>query len=226
MRNGTLDVSCRGSRIVPACVVLLGVCLAVDAIEATQVGAQAANAERLADAETLGWVVGESEAPVTVVEFTDVSCPYCASFHAGTRAELVTEFVTSGRVRWITLTYVSGLYPNSEALSLAAECAGRQGRYEGFLRMAYEDRNAWVGARASRVAAAIERLVEHTDLDAVAFESCRRDVASSERIERVRKLAHEVGVRGTPTWFVDGFLVMGDLPLGYARQFITTRLPG
>lgn len=187
---------------------------------------QAANADRLAGAESLGWSVGTPEAPVTVVEFTDVSCPYCASFHAGTRAELTNEFVSPGRVRWITLTYISGLYPNSEELSVAAECAGKEGLYETFLKAAYEDRDAWVGANDDGVAAAIERLAGSTGLDPTAFATCRRDPATRERIERVGALAREVGVRGTPTWFVDGFLVMGDLPLGYARQFITTRLPG
>ena len=196
------------------------------AVSPEPVTAQAANAERLVEAERLGWPVGEAEAPVTVVEFTDVSCPYCASFHAGTRAELAAEFVASGQVRWITLTYVSGLYPNSEALSVAAECAGREGLYETFLHAAYEDRDAWVGGRRSAVASAIERLVERTGLDPVTFAACRRDPCARRRIERVGELAREVGVRGTPTWFVDGFLVMGDLPLGYARRFITTRLPG
>ena len=83
-----------------------------------------------------------------------------------------------------------------------------------------------MGARASGVAAAVTRLAERSELDATTFESCRREGAPNARIERIRELAREVGVRGTPTWFVDGFLVMGDLPLGYARQFIATRLPG
>ena len=215
-----------GSPRTPSATLALGILLATALGLARPVGAQSDNAGTLAEAEALGWVVGAADAPVTVVEFTDVSCPYCASFHAGTRAGLVEEFVSSGQVRWVTVTYVSGLYPNSLALSGAAECAGRQGSYEEFLGAAYEDRDGWVRGDHEEVSAAIDRLVGRTGLDADVLESCLRDPALHERLGRVTELARGAGVRGTPTWFVDGFLVMGDLPLTYARQFIETRLPG
>lgn len=188
--------------------------------------AQTWASEALEVADGLGWIEGETDAPVTIVEFTDVSCPYCASFHAGTRAELVQEFVESGNVRWITLTYISELYPNSDLMSPAAECAGHQGKYQEFLAAIYAERDTWVGARDPQVIAEIERFARDLDLDEAAFDACQRDPDVHERIETVGDLATQVGVRGTPTWFVDGFLVMGDLPLGYARQFIVTRLGG
>lgn len=188
--------------------------------------AQSAGQERLATADDLGWAVGSDDASVTVVEFTDISCPYCATFHAGTRAGLQSEFVDGGQVRWITLSYVSGLYPNSESLSVAAECAGRQGHYDDFLEVAYEGRAAWVGAGNDEASAAATRFADRLRLDRPAFDDCRIDPAVHERLTEISALAETVGVRGTPTWFVDGFLVMGDLPLGYARQFIETRLPG
>lgn len=188
--------------------------------------AQTTNADRLAGVEALGWAVGSPDAPVTVVEFTDVSCPYCASFHAGTRAELRKEFVESDQVHWITLSYVSGLYPNSGTLSLAAECAGQQGRFEPFMEVAYRERDSWLHADTPEISAAIDRFAAATDLDVVVFATCLLETVPARRIEEIRTLARSLGVRGTPTWFVDGFLVMGDLPFAYARQFIATRLPG
>jgi protein-disulfide isomerase len=180
----------------------------------------------LAGAPGLGWTVGEDDAPVTVVEFSDISCPYCAEFHSGTRAELIEEYVASGRVRWITLSYVSGLYRNSEALLVAAECAGRQGRYEAFLGAAYDEREAWLRAGEGEVAEVIEGLGVQLDLDPAALETCRTDPTVGDRLDRISALAPRVGVRGTPTWIVNGFPVMGALPLGYARQFIESQLEG
>lgn len=181
----------------------------------------------LAGAESLGWVVGEAAAPVTVVEFSDVSCPYCADFHAGTRAELIDEYVPSGKVRWITLSYVSGLYGNSEALLVAAECAGRQGRYEAFLDAAYAEREAWLRAPDRELPSVVQGFVAELELDRTAFAECQVDPQVMERLGTVSELAREVGVRGTPTWMVNGFPVMGALPLGYARQFIESQLePG
>ena len=60
---------------------------------------------------------------------------------------------------------------------------------------------------------------------AASFHGARVTLAARE-LRKAEALARELGVRGTPTWFVDGFPVMGDLPLGYARHFIETRLPG
>ncbi len=187
---------------------------------------QADASDPLSRAEPMGWSTGARDAQITVIEFTDVSCPYCASFHGGTRAELAKEFVAGGQVRWVTLTYVSGLYSNSGAVSVAAECAGRQGKYDAFLAAAYEERDAWGDAGPDGVERAVEELVRQLGLDDSSFESCRLDPSVQARLEAVQALAVEAGVRGTPTWFVDGFLVMGDLPLGYARQFIVRRLPG
>ena len=182
--------------------------------------------EKLQISGDLGWSVGHAEAPLTVVEFTDISCPYCTSFYNGTRASLHAEFVEGGKVRWVTLSYVSGLYPNSEALFLGLECAGHQDRYDDFLRIAYLDRETWIRANRDGVEAALENLVGQVGLDRAAFSSCRADPSVRERLKNIVALSREVGVRGTPTWFVDGFLVMGDLPHGFARHFITSRLEG
>lgn len=204
----------------------LGLVLAVWLGIAVPLQAQTTAGEAdLEGAAALGWVEGAESSLITVVEFTDVSCPYCASFHAGTRAELIREFVDSGKVQWVTLTYISGLYPNSEAVSLAAECAGRQGHYDRFMSAAYEAREEWVSAPESAAATTVARLVGETELDTEAFVACVEDPSVRQRLDDVRSLAGTVGVRGTPTWFVDGFLVMGDLPFGYARSFIERRLP-
>lgn len=213
-------------RLLRATALLLLAGLAVEHTAPLPALAQSTNAERLTEAEGLGWSAGPADAPVTVVEFTDVSCPYCASFHDGTRAALRDEFVANGQVRWITLSYVSGLYPNSSTLSAAAECAGQQGHFEEFMGAAYEGRASWIRSSDAGVTAAVERFAGETGLEIGDFASCLLDASPARRLERIGTLARELGVRGTPTWFVDGFPVMGDLPLEYARQFITDQLPG
>ena len=72
----------------------------------------------------------------------------------------------------------------------------------------------------------IDRFSAPLDLNDGEFRECREDPTVMARLAAVQELAGETAVRGTPTWFVDGFLVMGDLPLDYARQFIESRLPG
>ena len=144
--------------------------------------AQSEEENPLAGAEGLGWVKGDPDAPITVVEFTDVSCPYCARFHEGTRQALIDEFVPTGQVRWITLTYVSGLFPNSEIPSLAVECAGRQGRYEDFAGRVYAERDRWVRARSAAIRPIMDELATGLDLDAAAFAACMADPTVEQRV--------------------------------------------
>lgn len=178
----------------------------------------------LRSAAALGWSEGAASAPVRVVEFSDLSCPYCASFHEGTRAALRQEFVEEGQVHWITVSYVSGQYRHSEAAAIGAECAGRQGRYEDFSAGMLARQAAWVRGAASGVAEAVSSVADELALDSSAFTACLADPAVRTRLEAVLTMAREAGVRGTPTWFVDGFPVMGDLPTPYARSFIVDRL--
>lgn len=174
----------------------------------------------------LGWMRGAPNAPVTVVEFSDLSCPYCADFHADVRAQLISEFVEGDRapVRWITLSYVAGLYPNSLLASEAVECAGRQGRHELYLERVYADRDAWLRVDAADAGDVLRAHAQALDLDLGSWSACRNSPEVRDRIRAVNALAREVGVRGTPTWVVDGFPVMGALPLAYARSFIEMRL--
>ncbi len=178
----------------------------------------------LVDAEAVGWGVGSEHAPVVVVEFSDLSCPYCATFHDGTRKALREEFVDGGRVRWVTLSYVSGQYRFSEAAALAAECAGLQGEYEAFSASMLAKRDDWVGGPSGAVEAVVRSVADALELDRTAWATCLESADVAQRLDTIRDMARQAGVRGTPTWFVDGFAVMGALPLGYARSFIVDRL--
>lgn len=182
--------------------------------------------EALVGAEAVGWSVGSSDAPVLVIEFSDLSCPYCATFHEGTRKALREEFVENGQVRWITLSYDSGQYRFSGMAARGAECAGRQDGYEAYSGSMLRRRDEWIGGPARTVESTIAAVADALDLDGDAFAACLGSTVIDERLETVRDMAARAGVRGTPTWFVDGFAVMGALPLGYARSFIVDRLEG
>jgi protein-disulfide isomerase len=91
---------------------------------------------------------------------------------------------------------------------------------------AYAARESWLRSGDADVTAAVERFADQSRLEVAGFAACLLDASPAGRIERIAALARELGVRGTPTWFVNGFPVMGDLPLEYARRFITDQLPG
>lgn len=173
----------------------------------------------------LGVRHGDPDAPVQVVEFSDFSCPYCATFHLSTRDSLFATYVGRGEVRWISLPYVSGLYANSTLATSAAVCAARWGRYDGLARALYRDRGEWVSAPASAARTFILELGEGVGLAPGELARCMESDATLDRIRRTGRMAQELGVRGTPTYFIDGFPAMGALPFPYVRRLIDGRRP-
>jgi protein-disulfide isomerase len=174
----------------------------------------------------LGVLHGNPAAPVQVVEFSDFSCPYCATFHQAARDSLFATFVAEGQVRWISLPYVSGLYPHSRPAAAAAWCAGLEGRFEALSDLLYRHRGRWVGGARGEALEAILALGREAGLDPEALRRCVDAPDTRDRIRRVRRLAREVGVRGTPTYFIDGFPAMGALPFAYVRRLVDRRLEG
>ena len=174
-----------------------------------------------------GW--GEASAPIQVVEFTDPSCPYCADFHSGARDSLFADFVEPGHARWTTLPYVSGLYGNSATAAAALVCAYQAGGPESFhhlLTALYRTREGWVGA--SRPAAREHILASAgaagLDVKTGHLAACLDTPATVEAVSAIRAMALENGVRGTPTYFVDGFPLMGALPYPFVKRIFDQRL--
>ncbi len=168
-----------------------------------------------------GYDRGTTHATVTVLEFADFGCPYCARFADGAYPRLAAEFVRTGRVRWKYVPFVMGMFPNGNEAARAAECAGDQGR-AAFGRMhdrLFTGQTEWKGT--SDPAGLFRSYASESGLDAGRFASCYASGEPDRRIRVSNDLADHLGVRATPTFFVDGRRVEGALP---ADQFRTVLL--
>lgn len=171
-----------------------------------------------------GFDRGAGRAPVTVVEFADFGCQYCALFATAAYPQIAAEFVATGKVRWKYVPFVLGMFPNGDGAARAAECAAEQGK-TAFGRMhdlLYARRPEWSGAadpagsfRAYAVAAL---------LDEARFARCYGSEATGARLRASNELADQLGVRATPTFFVDGARVEGALPLEQFRAVLRDAL--
>lgn len=160
-----------------------------------------------------GYDRGATQAAVTVLEFTDFGCPYCARFAGETYPSLAREFVTTGAVRWKVVPFVLGMFANGGDAARAADCAGRQGRV-AFSRMhdrLFERQEEWKSA--SDPTAVLRSYAGATGLAMTAFASCYASDASAARLREANGLADRLGVRATPTFFVNGRRVEGALPV-------------
>jgi protein-disulfide isomerase len=169
------------------------------------------------DVSELGHVFGEPGAPLTVFEFSDYGCGYCRQFHDQTWPSLREEFVESGKIRWRTIQFNVGMFPNAQDAALAGECAAEQGHFAGMRELLFRDQRVWKGTRdAGPVFGA---LAQEAGLDMERFGSCMSERRVEEPILLANTVARQAGVRGTPTFFIDGYPVSGAAPLDAFRTF-------
>ena len=155
-------------------------------------------------------VLGRSDAPVTMVVFSDYQCPYCARFALEHQPVLVERYVETGQVRLVWRDYPY-LGEESVRAAVAARAAGRQGRYWDYHEALYESSEVWRAAGASR-----ESLVEVAatiGLDTDQFAVDLADPVLREAVEEDFAFALGLGVPGTPAFLIDGEAFFGAQPV-------------
>jgi protein-disulfide isomerase len=145
-----------------------------------------------------GTVLGSPDAPVTLVEYADLQCPYCAQWALSTLPELVRDYVRSGKLR-VEFRGLAFVGPDSDKALRAALAAGRQDRLWDVVELLYANQEAensgWVDEDLlARIAGSV------SDLDAQQFAADRGLPALGREMAKTRAHARAGGVRGTPAF--------------------------
>ena len=144
-------------------------------------------------------VRGAADAPVTIVEFSDFQCPYCKRAHPAVE-QLLTQY--GQKVRFVYRDFPLPNHPQARPASVAARCAGEQGKYWEY----YKDLMETDGALD---AADLKARAEKLTLDLAKFEQCAASDKYNAAIDEAEKQGRKLGVSGTPTFFVNGRRLVG-----------------
>lgn len=177
------------------------------------------------DVATLGFDAGREGAPVRIMEFSDFGCGYCRKFHMETYPALLEEYVETGKVRWKYVTMISGMFgPPSEQAAQAGECAGEQGRFPAMRDRIFEEQGRWKNAPDPM--AVLRGLAREVGADMQRWERCVTEGWRTDRVRAGTQLANQVGVRGTPTFYIAGMRqpIPGAIPLELFREVLDTVL--
>jgi protein-disulfide isomerase len=173
------------------------------------------------DVASLGYNTGPAGAPVRVLEFSDFGCGYCRRFHEESFPVLEEEYMSTGKVEWKYIPIVIGLFPNALEAARAGECAGEQDRFPEMRDVLFARQRDW---RASNdPEPLLEGYARELGLEMERFNNCVSQGWRDERIQAGTQLSQEVGVRGTPTFFVVGYApIPGAIPLELFQQVLDT----
>jgi protein-disulfide isomerase len=204
---------------------IAGVALAAFAVVGALIGLQTSGGdsatipERVATGE--GRVLGDPDAPVTVIEYADFQCPVCKRAESSILAHIERDYVLDGRVK-IEFRMYPFLGPESWHAAQAAEAAQEQGKF-----WEYHDALFNAQERENSGAFSHDRLVElarEVALDVPRFEATLGANTYLEPLRDEAQAARDAGVESTPTFFVNGEKIAGAQPYGEFQQAIDAAL--
>ncbi len=153
--------------------------------------------------------LGSAAAPVTIIEYASMTCSHCAAFHETTWPALKAKYVDTGKVKFILREFP--LDPLAAAAFMLARCAGPDKR-NAIVDLLYTQQSAW--AFGDKPLEALAGLVKQAGVSQADFESCLKDQALYDQVNQTRERAAQAfKVSATPTFFVNGQEMNGELPL-------------
>lgn len=158
---------------------------------------------------------GPKDAPVSIVEFSDFHCPYCSRV-VPTLKEIVRLYPKEVRLAFRDFP-IANLHPKAAQAHEAARCAGEQGKFWEYHDRLFE-------SQAQTLVADFKRFAEQLKLDHNSFTAC---LDSDKYVAAVQADVQEgtrLGITGTPTFFINGRLVVGALPLEMFQKIIDREL--
>jgi protein-disulfide isomerase len=199
----------RGIGVVCACVVAVALSLAVRSLQQQndqvieeltrirQLLESLPGADRATLADVSGESLGRADAPLTMVEFTDLQCPYCREFHATAFEQIKRDYIDTGKLRYVARDFpLDTIHPLAIRASRANQCAGAQGKF-------WEMRHAILSSNRKLAPDSFDALARDLHLDAAAFAACTADTARLDaRWQHDRAEGKRLGVSGTPFFVV------------------------
>jgi protein-disulfide isomerase len=153
-------------------------------------------------------VLGSDNAPVTVIEYASMTCPHCAHFEATTLPELKKRYIDTGKVRYMMREFP--LDAIAAAGFMLARCAGKD-KYHAIIETLFEKQADWAVQQPIEPLKAIAKQFGFTE---ESFNRCLANQKVLDNIQEVRDHAvNKLLVNSTPTFFINGKRLVGDLSI-------------
>jgi protein-disulfide isomerase len=172
--------------------------------------------EYCADNEGYCIATGPDEAPVTIVEVSDYTCPACREFNEQTAEALLSDYVQTGQVHYLVLPYARQVAEAEARPAVeAAYCANEQGRFFDYHRALFSLQD-----EESITQEGILRVAGEVGLDTEAFTTCLDGGQYAAMVTANMAAALDAGVQATPTFFINDSKMEGAHPLASFAQRI------
>lgn len=164
--------------------------------------------------------MGSPDAPITVTEYSSLTCSHCAAFHADTLPRIKKDYIDTGKVRMVFWDFPLGNL--ALAATMIARCSGND-NYIPMTSALFLSQETW--AHSDAPFDAIAGIARLSGMSIEDIENCLDDRALLAAIEAKAKEAESLlGVTSTPTFFIEGKIVPGNLPYKDFKELLDKAL--
>lgn len=162
--------------------------------------------------------LGDQNAPITIIEFSDYECPYCKKFWENTLPEIKEKYINTGKVKFIYRDFPLASHKDAQKAAEATECADEQGKFWEMQDKIFQNQSAMVVSDLKRYAADL-------GLDEDSFNKCLDSGEYKNEVKKDFSDGEKAKISGTPTFFIGskekGFeKLVGAQPFGAFEQVI------
>ena len=174
-------------------------------------------------------VIGNPNAPITIIEFSDFQCPFCARFHVETLPSIMNEYINDGQVKLVFRDFpIQSIHSNALAASVASECANEQGKFKEMHDILFENQKEWNNQNTDNAINTFIQYASDMGLEEE-FNSCLKNAKYVEEIQKDLDDGRTYGITGTPGFFIGndqiGFIELkGAQPFENFKKVIDSQL--
>ncbi len=167
--------------------------------------------------------MGDENAPLTIVEFSDYQCPFCYKFYSTMLSKLKEDFVDTGKVKYVFRDYPLNIHQAAINAHMAAECADDQGKYWEMHNYLFDNQSDW--SKSDDLNETLIGYADEVGLNSTDFSECLTSEKYKDEVMNDKSEGKKYGVRGTPTLFINGKVLRG-MPQSYAqlKSFLESEL--
>ncbi|MFH1587183.1 MAG: DsbA family protein [Candidatus Diapherotrites archaeon] len=164
-------------------------------------------------------VKGSEDAPVTIIEFSDFECPFCARFYSQTLSQIEKNYIDTGKVKLVYRDFPLSFHQEAQPAAEAAECADEQGKFWEMHDKIFENQQAISDSSYKQWAAEL-------GLDTGQFNECLDSGKYASEVQKDVADGQAYGVSGTPAFFINGTKLIGAQPYSKFEEAIENALKG
>ncbi len=170
-------------------------------------------------------VLGNKDAKVTVVEFSDFQCPFCKSLFDDSLSQLKKDYIDTGKIAFYYRHFpLTAIHPNAQKAAEAAECANEQGSFWQYHDQLFTNQADWESLSSALAVDKFAEIATSIGLNGASLKSCVDSDKYAAKVEEDVNDGSAAGLSGTPTTFVNGYSIVGAVPYSQIKAKIDEEL--